>query len=511
MMNLVAAPVLISLMTAVVLLALNHRPGTQRIVSIVSHLLLVASAVGLLVPTLAGEVLVLTLGNWAPSVGITWVADGLSAVMVFFALITSLLVLIYSEGTFDEGDGVRNYFHPLHHLLLAGVCGSFLTGDFFNLFVFFEIMLLASFAMISLGARPRQLNLTFPYVLVNLVGSTLLLGGIGAVYGTVGTVNMAEVSLAIQTQELPAAFWAGVGLILLVFATKAALLPLFFWLPDAYPIAPIAVNALFASLLSKVGVYTLFRSVPLITGGEVGVIQAVLVVVGAATMLIGVLGALGRSGIRDILSFHIVSQVGYMVFGLAVFTPLAVAAGLFYTVHNIIVKTGLIMAGGIAERMGGSQKLGVIKGVARTHPWVAAAFFICAVALAGLPPFSGFWGKFFLAVAGYQAGMYAATTIAIVVGLLTLSSMLKIWLSVFWGEPSGNKEPAFGNSKGMLVPTLVLAGIAVVMGFGGGPIMHYSMVVAENLLAVTPYVDGVMQAGGISADDLAALREGVER
>jgi multicomponent Na+:H+ antiporter subunit D len=504
MINLVAAPVLIPLFTAVVLLALNGRPAVQRTVSIVSHLFLVAAAIALLVPTLQGEVLVLTLGNWAPSVGIAWVADGLSAVMVFFALLTSLAVTIYSEGTFDAGDGVRKYFHPLHHFILTGVCGSFLTGDFFNLFVFFEIMLLASFALIALGVGPRQLNLTFPYVLVNLIASAILLAGIGAVYGTAGTVNMAEVSLAIQAGELPAAFWAGVGMILLVFAVKAALLPLFFWLPDAYPISPIAVNALFASLLSKVGVYTLFRTVPLVTGGEFGVIQSVLIAVGAGTMLIGVLGALGRSGIRDILSFHIVSQVGYMVFGLAVFTPLAVAAGLFYTVHNIIVKTGLIMAGGMAERMGGSQKLGVIKGVARSHPWVAVAFFICAVALAGLPPFSGFWGKFFLAVAGYQAGMYAATTVAIIVGLFTLSSMLKIWLSVFWGEPEGNQAPAFGSSKGMLVPTLFLAAIAVAMGMLGGPIMHYSLVVAENLLAVTPYVEGVMQAGGLSVDDLAA-------
>jgi multicomponent Na+:H+ antiporter subunit D len=510
MMNLVAAPVLIPLATAIVLLALNGRPAAQRTVSIISHVFMVAAAVWLLVITLGGEVLVLTLGNWSPSVGITWVADGLSAVMVLFALLTSLTVTIYSEGTFDAGDGVRKYFHPLHHFLLTGVCGSFLTGDFFNLFVFFEIMLLASFAMIALGARPRQLNLTFPYVLVNLVSSVILLGGIGAIYGTAGTVNMAEVSVAIQAGGLPAAFWAGIGMILVVFMVKAALLPLFFWLPDAYPISPIVVNALFASLLSKVGVYTLFRSVPLVTGGEVGIIQSILVAVGASTMLIGVLGALGRSGIRDILSFHIVSQVGYMVFGLAVFTPLAVAAGLFYTVHNIIVKTGLIMAGGIAERMGGSQKLGAIKGVARTHPWVAVAFFISAVALAGLPPFSGFWGKFFLAVAGYDAGMYAATTVAIVVGLLTLSSMLKIWLSVFWGEPEGQVAPEHGNSKTMLLPTLALAGIAIVMGFAGGPIIQYSMIVANDLLAVTPYVESVMQAGGMSVADLVTAQAGGE-
>jgi hypothetical protein len=200
----------------------------------------------------------------------------------------------------------------------------------------------------------------------------------------------------------------------------------------------------------------------------------VLLFLAAATMLIGVLGALGRNSIREILSFHIISQVGYMVFGLALFTPLAIAAGIFYIVHHIIVKTALFFAGGIAERVGGTGALGAVRGMAKTHPWVAVGFFIPAMALAGLPPFSGFWGKFFLIVAGFQAGAWASTTIAIVVGLLTLASMMKIWTYTFWGEPEGQQHPALGREWGMLAGTLSLAALSVIIGLAGRPLFRAS-------------------------------------
>jgi multicomponent Na+:H+ antiporter subunit D len=388
---------------------------------------------------------------------------------------------------------------------MAGVNGSFLTGDLFNLFVFFEIMLLASFVLISLGARARQLRQTFPYVVVNLVASALLLGGVGTLYGTVGTVNMAELSRRVAGGELPPVFWGALALVLVVFAVKTALVPVFFWLPDAYPEGPIAISGLFAGLLTKVGVYAFFRVVPLVGGSDAGILHTVLLFLATVTMLLGVLGALGRSSIREILSFHIVSQVGYMVFGLAIFTPLAVAAGIFYIVHHIIVKTALFFAGGIAERVGGSGELGAVSGMAKTHPWVAAGFFVPAMALAGLPPFSGFWGKFFLIVAGYQAGEWAATTIALLVGLLTLASMMKIWTAVFWGRPEGQQAPALGHDRGMVAGTLGLAALSVVIGLLAAPFFAFSQRAAEQLLAVAPYVDAVL--GPAAAAPVALVRE----
>lgn len=490
MSSLVAAPAILPLITAVLLLPFRQRTRAESAVAIASGVLLLLVVGWLIAATFHGKVLVLPLGGWDSAVGIVWVVDRLSAVMLGLTALTSFATLIYATGGL-RGAREGRFFHPLHQLLLLGVNGAFLTGDLFNLFVFFEVMLLASFAMISLGARSRQLNQTFPYVLLNLVASAFFLAGVGAIYGTAGTVNMAELAYQISSTEMPAAFWAAAAIVLAVFAIKAALVPLFFWLPDAYPEAPLPVSAFFAGLLTKVGVYTLFRMVPLFTGSEAGIFHAVLVFVAAATMLIGVLGALGRDTIREILSFHIISQVGYMVFGLALYTPLAVAAGLFYIIHHIVVKTALFLAGGIAERLGGSGSLGQVSGLARSHPWVAAGFFIPAMALAGLPPFSGFWGKFFLVVAGFQVNVYAATTIAIVVSLLTLASMLKIWTAVFWGEQGEKplKRPA--RLRSMVTATLGLAGISVLIGLFAPPLFRYSEAAAADILSVTPYVEAV--------------------
>ncbi|WP_437746716.1 proton-conducting transporter membrane subunit [Sorangium sp. So ce1504] len=295
---------------------------------------------------------------------------------------------------------------------------SLVTGDLFNLFVFFELMLLSSFALLALGTRAAAQSHAFAYVVINLVASAVLLGGVGAVYGTAGTVNMAE-------------------------------------------LAP-------------------------------GALRPALLVIAAVTMVIGVVGALGRSTMRGILSFHIVSQVGYMIFGLALFTPIAVAAGLFHTLHNMVAKTALVFAGGVVEGIGGPGALGHARGLARTHPWVAAGFVVPAMPLAGLPPLSGFWGKLLLVVAGFRAGAVVATTVSLVVGLLTLASMLKIWTAVFWGEPTGLPMRGAGGDRGMLGATLGLGALTVILGLAAAPLFAHLERTATTLLEVTPYVDAVL-------------------
>jgi multicomponent Na+:H+ antiporter subunit D len=344
------------------------------------------------------------------------------------------------------------YFYLLHQFVLVGINGAFVTGDFFNLFVFFEIMLLASFVMVCLGARAVQLNQAFVYVLLNLIASAIFLAGVGAMYGTAGTVNMAETARRVAEGGLPPIFWAAVALVLVVFAIKAALIPLFFWLPDAYPEAPIPVSAFFAGLLTKVGVYTLFRSVPLLTGSTPGAFHALLLFVAAATMLIGVLGALGpqQHPGDPVVPHHLAGRLHDLRAG---------------DVHAARHRRRDLLRGAPHHREdralprrrhrgagGRSDVLGSVRGMARTHPWVAVGFFIPAMALAGLPPFSGFWGKFFLIVAGFQVEQHwAATTIAVLVGLLTLASMMKIWTATFWGEPEGQLQPALGRSRGCSV------------------------------------------------------------
>jgi multicomponent Na+:H+ antiporter subunit D len=500
--NAVALPVLLPLATALLLLPFEGRFRLANRIAIGSGVFLLAAALYLVVATARGTVLVLPLGSWAPAVGVVWVADRLSAIMLLLAALTSLATMIYAPAAL-RGAAETRWFYPLHQLLLLGVNGSFVTGDLFNLFVFFEVMLVASFVLIALGGRAGQLEQAFPYVIINLVASALLFGGVGLVYGTVGTVNMAELAVRMQLMELPPFFWGGLVLVLVVFAIKAAVVPFLFWLPDAYPQAPLPVSAFFAGLLTKVGVYTLFRSFTLFTGPSPGLIHEVLLVLSAATMLLGVLGALGRGSIRGILSFHIVSQVGYMVFGLALFTPRAVAAGLFYVIHHIVVKTALFLAGGVVERVGRGGELGRVKGLARTHPWAGVGFFVPAMALAGIPPLSGFWGKLFLVIAGFEVGAYGPTAVAIVVSFITLASMLKIWFSSFWGAPEGQVEGRPVGQSRLVGPGLVLAGLSVVIGLAAPPLYLHAERTARELMDPSRYMGAVLRLGAVRASAAA--------
>jgi multicomponent Na+:H+ antiporter subunit D len=492
MSNLIALVVLIPILTAVAVMPLMERPAASRAVSIFGGVLLLGLVSLLMVGTAQGEIYVSAIGNWPALVGIVWVVDGLSGMMLLLTAITSLATLIYAPGALRQGAETR-YFYLLHQFILAGINGSFVTGDFFNLFVFFEIMLLSSFVLIALGARRQQLNRTFPYVLVNLIASAIFLAGLGLMYGTAGTVNMAVLSERVAAGTLPPVFWAAITLVLTVFVIKAAVAPVFFWLPDAYPEAPTPVLAFFAGLLTKVGIYTLFRTVPLVLGSAPGDFHAVLLVLASLTMLMGILGALGRSRIKEVMSFQIVSSVGFIVFGLAVYTPMMVAAGVFYMAHSILITTALFFAAGVAERIGGSDQLGAVRGLARTHPFLAGAFFISALALAGLPPLSGFWAKLFLVVGGFSAGAWAGTATILFVSLLTLGLVLRVWSMVFWGPPVGQGSPPIPNDRAMMGATFTLASAAVVLALLVSPLWSYSERVGIQLLQVSPYVDAVLQ------------------
>lgn len=492
----VVIPALLPLLTAVLLTPLAGRLRAQRAISLGAGAILLATAAVLVAATARGGILVERLGGWPPHVGVVWVVDALSALMLLFAAIVACAAAAYAPASL-RGPREARYFYPLAQLMMVGVNGSLVTGDLFNLFVFFEVMLLSSFALLALGTRPRAVGRAVAYVVVNLVASALFLGGAGAVYGAIGTVNLAEIAIRARAGSPPGVFWAAGALVLVVFMLKTALAPLFFWLPDAYPASSAAVNGLFAGLLTKVGVYTLFRVVLLAGAAAPRGLRPALLAIAAATMLIGVIGALGRGTIRGILSFHIVSQVGYMIFGLALMSPVALAAGLFHTIHNMLAKTALVFAGGIAEGIGGSGKLGDVRGIARTHPWVAAGFMIPALSLAGLPPLSGFWGKLFLVAAGFRAGAFVATATSLVVGLLTLASMLKIVGASFWGEVVGQRAPEAGHDRGALGATLSLGALTVILGLLVGPVFAHLERAASALLDATPYVDAVLgpQAG----------------
>ena len=435
---------------------------------------------------------VMQMGGWPAPYGISLVADLLAAIMVLLTGVTGLAVAVYSLGSIDAGREAHGY-HPLFHVLLMGVSMAFLTGDLFNLYVAFEVMLMASFVLLSLGGERAQLEGAVKYVTLNLLSSAVFLAAVGVLYGVAGTLNMADLALAVQRGTAPGLVTTLACLFLVAFGIKAAVFPLFFWLPASYHTPPVAVSALFAGLLTKVGVYALVRAFTLVFTGDTALTHGLILAVAVLTMVTGVLGAAAQFEFRRVLSFHIVSQIGYMVLGLGLFTPLALAGTVFYLIHHIVVKTNLFLVAGIVKRLGGTLDLGSLGGLYRRRPALALLFLVPAFSLAGIPPLSGFWGKLVLVKAGLDSGHYAVTATALGVSLLTLYSMTKLWNEAFWKEPPEESTVAAARVPWTLLgPVVALAAITVAVGLGAGPVFDLASRAAAQLADPSQYVRAVL-------------------
>lgn len=427
-MNLVVLPAIIPLFAAGLALLAHRSLSAQRVISFAANLAALAAAVALLADVEANGIQAHTIGGWPAGVGITFVADLTSALFLVVSLVVLVLVQLFAIGQGVDAARPR-VGQPVYLVLSAGVAMAFLTGDLFNLFVAFEVMLIASYVLLTFGAGAAQIRTGMTYVVMNVLASTLLLSTVGLIYGATGTVNMAE--LVGRFPELPDATRLALGLLLLaVFAIKAALFPFFFWLPDSYPTAPVAVTAVFAGLLTKVGVYTMIRATSIL---ELDDARTVLVVAASLTMVIGVVGAIVQGDMKRILSFHIISQVGYMIMGLAVGTVAGLTGAVLYVVHHIPVKTALFLVSGLIEQATGTAQLHRLGGLVRRAPLFAALFAVPAMSLAGIPPFSGFLAKLAVITAGLDAGDYVMVAASLIASLLTIFSMSKIWAGVFWG------------------------------------------------------------------------------
>jgi multicomponent Na+:H+ antiporter subunit D len=423
------------------------------------------------------------------------VADLFAAIMTVLGALMGLAVAVYSPG----GVGVareRFGYYPLVLILMAGVEGAFLTGDLFNLYVCFEIMLMASFVLLALGGERAQLEGAIKYVSLNLLSSTLFLTAVGLLYGLTGSLNMADLSVRVAALGQNGLVTTVAVLFAIGFGIKAAAFPLFFWLPASYHTPPPAVAALFAGLLTKVGVYALVRVFTLIFVGDTGVTHGLILGAAVLSMVSGVLGAAAQQDMRRILSFHIVSQIGYMLVGLGLGTGLALAGTVFYLVHHIVVKTNLFLVSGVVRLLSGTEELGRLGGFYRERPWLALGFLVPAMSLAGIPPLSGFWAKLLLIQAGLERREYLVVTAALVVSLLTLFSMTKIWSEVFWkARPT---MPSEAGRSASLVPALatigVLAAVTVGIGIGAGPVYDLCARAGAQLAEPAAYVGATLGA-----------------
>lgn len=437
---------------------------------------------------------VLGLGGWPVSVGIALVVDRLSAIMLCLGAVTSLASVLY--GYAQQPARLEHPLRlPLVQFLTAGISLSFATADLFNLFVAFEVMLIASYALLTLEADDRDVKHALPYLMVNLVGGGLFLAAAGLAYGLFGTLNFAGIAERAAAMSGDPRVLAWAVLLLCVFAIKAGVFPLYYWLPNAYPILPAPLAALYSGMLTKVGVYVLLRACGTLLPHEMTGLHAALAWLAGLTMVLGVLGAVSRDFIRGILSFHILSQIGFMVLAIGFFSEYALAAAVFYIVHHIIVKSSLFMAGGIVGVLNRSDELEQSANLWKRAPIVGLLFLLPALSLAGIPPLSGFWGKYMIVVEGVRQGAWVLVGLSIVASVLTLFSMLKIWNATFWtDDPAIPVRLDDRRWVGMAAVTAAMVALSLVIGLGASPFVNLAFETAREVLDQQAYIEHVLGA-----------------
>ncbi|WP_448852717.1 Na+/H+ antiporter subunit D [Corynebacterium sp. 335C] len=529
---LIPMPVIIPAVTAGLALLLSRHPRMQQALALAALTVLLGLSVLLVYLIGVNGIHTVQVGGWDPPVGITLVADGLATVMVAVSQLVLFAVLWFgiAQGIRDgDDDDPVSVFIPSYMLLNMGVSMAFLAGDLFNMYVGFEVLLVASYVLLTLGASASRIRAGVSYVMVNMLSSLVFLTAIGLVYGAVGTVNFAQIS--IRMEALPEGTRTAIFAVLLVaFAVKAAVFPMSSWLPDSYPTAPSTVTAVFAGLLTKVGVYAIIRARSVMFPD--GRLDEVLMWAGLATMVMGILGAMAQNDIKRLLSFTLVSHIGYMIFGIALGNEMGLSGAIFYMVHHILVQTALFLVAGLIERQAGSSSLRRLGSLAKASPLLALLYLVPALNLGGIPPFSGFLGKVMLIQAGAEAGTVTAWVLvagAILTSLLTLYTMVIVWSKAFWRDrsdaPDGDmalarpmtlkenprfialeeREDVGRMPMGMVGPTAFLVAATLAVTVLAGPLSSITDRAAVNVADTAGY-----RAAVLGVDDPGVQDEGLE-
>ena len=425
-------PLIIPFITGLVAYFFRTSKSINWFIGFIGLLALLAANISLLVDVQQHQILVLQPGNVVAPFGISFVADYLSVSMLMLTVVIALASWIFAAQYLNE-----DYYHTglttIFSMLIFGINGAFLTGDIFNLYVWFEVILISSFALFIIRGNPTKLDAAIKYVAINLLATLTFLLAVAMLYGLTGSLNMAELHMSLQKVDQPLIKQTIIVLFIIALGIKAAVFPLFFWLPASYHTLPVPIVAFFAGIMTKVGVYAFIRLFTLIFP-LTAFNQNLLLWIAGLSMLVGVFGAMARFKIKSILAFHSISQIGFMMMGLAIMTPLSLLGTLFYMVHHGLVKSNLFLISGIIKRFTDTDDLKSIGGLYKYMPGFAYLFLFSAFALAGFPPLTGFWGKLILFKASLatEVSNYAITAAALITGILTTLSMLKIWNYAFW-------------------------------------------------------------------------------
>ena len=490
MNNLIVLPMVLPVMVGILLIFLRPYIKAQRVISLLAMVANIGIAIYLLNRIQAEGVLRLDFGGWNPPFGILFVADSFSVILVLIASFVTLACLIYAFSS--VGKKMENmYFYSFVNFLIAGVNGSFLTGDLFNLYVNFEIMLLASYVLIVLGGQKVQLRESLKYVVINVLSSWFFLVGIAYLYGQLGTLNMAHISQLISESGQTPLLTVTSLVFLTVFALKSGLL-LYFWLPGSYSAPPTAVAALFGGLLTKVGIYAMFRMFTLIFYHEPQITHTAIGILAGLTLIGGSIGAIAYKDLRQIASYNVIIAVGFILIGLAVMTPAAIEGSVYYLMHDMIAKTLLFLLIGTMITVTGERRLDNISGLIRNYPVFGWIFFIVMVSLAGIPPLSGFIGKVLVGQGAVEAGSYVLLALAFISSVFVLYSLLRIFLNSFWGETIISFDDEVPMKKGWMTSFILMTVAMVVLGVGAEFFAPYVANAANTLMNPDIYIDAVM-------------------
>ena len=495
---LVIAPVAIAIAFGALLLMLRHRMRWQATIAVTGLLAMAAADAALLYRVATEGPLAMTMGRWLPPFGISFTADVLGAGFALVATLVALVCAIFAVRDINP-TGRRYGFYPFLMLMMAGVSGAFLTGDIFNLYVWFEVFLISSFGLLILGPDKQQIDGATKYAILNLLATALFLVATAYLYGALGTLNMADIARKVPQSSAAVPLNTIAALYLMAFAMKAAAFPLNFWLPASYHTPSTVTAALFGGLLTKVGIYALLRTLVMLFPDQRLVLSGVIGWVAVLTMLLGVLGALAQSDIRRMLGFLVISGVGVMLAGLALGTASALSGTILYAVHSMLAMTALYLLAGLIKDAGGSFSLFDLSGLYRERPFLAALALILVLAAAGLPPGSGLWPKVMLARASIVVGDWKLAAAILISGLLTTVALGRLFVLAFWREARRSTTDDEDRHAGALVlgyaPVVALTLPIVLIGVFPEMLLQLVDRAALGLINSSGYVVAVFSGG----------------
>lgn len=495
--NHILAPIFVQLFTAIIQLICWRKTLTQRYLSVGGSLIGLMVAFRLFSRVYEGGILTLNAANWDAPFGIVFVADLLSVTLVLLTSIACFAVSIFSSVGLSRQRMLYGYF-PIFHFLIMGLHGAFLTGDIFNLYVYFEVIIISSFVLMTLGGRKAQLEGAVKYMAMNILASMFFLTGIGILYGITGSLNMADLSIKIQEVQNKALIGITSCFFIIGFGIKSAVFPLYYWLPSSYHTPPSAVAATFGGLLTKVGIYALLRVFSLIFIPD-DFTRTLLMVIAVLTILTGAFGALIKTNIRRLFSYLIVCHIGFMVGGIAMFSKIALMGAVFYLIHDIMVKTNMFLIAGLIRQLRGTMDMSKLGGLYRDYPKISLIVAVVLFSLVGIPPLSGFWPKIFLFQEAFAQHQYFYVAALIIGSFVTLYVIANMWAQVFWKNPPAPEEtenlfapmPPYRKIL-MVLPIGLLALATLYIGLNAEAIVKVTDIIATQLMDPSAYIDAVL-------------------